>query len=407
MLRELPGPGDIVDCATDLSGCLGDATRGAGEAIADSAVGAFANAIGSAASEVLKSLNGVWLQAGSPSSLNPQGQTGLNGILNETQWIVGYVAVASLLVAAARMAYERKGQPMQQALLGMWKVILVSAVAPLIAGKLYEASDAYAADVYEKAQLGENAETMLGLTTLTSPGLILIFGLLIMLAGFVQIILMYIRLGVLIMLIGTLPIAAASSMTGWGEGWWKKHLGWLIAWLLYKPAAALIIYSATAMTQDDRAVALENTIAGMGMLILSVFALPALLKLIVPATAALGSTSGGTVAMNFANNIATGAINIASGGMSSSGGGGGGGRNTASQGPAGSPSTGAGSPPGGTGGGGAGTVGGAASAGAAGATAGATVAVQAAATVAQAGLTAANEVTNSLDDNDGNKGHNQ
>jgi hypothetical protein len=277
----------------------------------------------------------------------------------------------------------------------------------LIAGKLYEASDAYAADVYEKAQLGENAETMLGLTTLTSPGLILIFGLLIMLAGFVQIILMYIRLGVLIMLIGTLPIAAASSMTGWGEGWWKKHLGWLIAWLLYKPAAALIIYSATAMTQDDRAVALENTIAGMGMLILSVFALPALLKLIVPATAALGSTSGGTVAMNFANNIATGAINIASGGMSSSGGGGGGGRNTASQGPAGSPSTGAGSPPGGTGGGGAGTVGGAASAGAAGATAGATVAVQAAATVAQAGLTAANEVTNSLDDNDGNKGHNQ
>ncbi|MFI6205544.1 hypothetical protein ACIBAI_04000 [Streptomyces sp. NPDC051041] len=406
MLRELPGPGDILDCATDLGGCIGDATRGAGQAVADSAVGAFANAIGSAASAVLKALNGVWLKAGSESTLDPKGETGLHTILAETDWIVGYVAVASLLIAAAKMAYERKGQPMQQAFMGLWKVILVSALAPLLANQLYRASDAYAQEVYEKANLGETAETVLGFTTLASPGLILIFGLLIMLASFVQIILMYLRLGVLIMLIGTLPIAAASSMLGWGEGWWRKHLGWLVAWMLYKPAAALIIYSATAMTQDESGDKLEKSIAGMGILVLSVFALPALLKLVVPATAALGGTSGGTVAMNVANNIATGAINIASGGLSGGGGGGGGGsRGGGYQAPAGSPSTGAGSPPGGTGG--AGAAGGAASAGAAGATAGATIAVQAAATVAQAGLAAANEVTNSLDDNDGNKGHNQ
>ncbi len=320
-------------------------------------------------------------------------------IIGETRWIVAYVAVASLLVAAIRMAYERKGQSMQQAFMGMWKVILVSTLTPVLAALLYQASDAYAQEVYRKANLGENAETILGVTALTSPGLILIFGLLVMLASFVQIILMYIRLGVLIMLIGTLPIAAAASMTGWGDGWWKKHIGWLIAWLLYKPAAALIIYSATSMTQSRKDPGLENTIAGMGMLILSVFALPALLKLIVPATAALGGTSGGTVALNFANSIASGAVSIASGG----GGGGGG-----SKGPAGSPSSGAGAAPSSSAGGAGGAGGGGAAAGGAAAAAGpAMVAVQAAAVVAQAGMNAANEVAGSLDDNDGMKGHNQ
>ena len=37
-------------------------------------------------------------------------------------------------------------------------------------------------------------------------------------------------------------------MTDWGAGWWRKHVGWLIAWLLYKPAVGLIMYSGSVMT---------------------------------------------------------------------------------------------------------------------------------------------------------------
>jgi hypothetical protein len=257
---------------------------------------------------------------------------------------------------------------------------------------------------------------MLGVLTLNQPGLVLIFGLLVMLSSFVQICLMYIRIGVLIMLIGTLPLAAASSMTGWGEGWWKKHIGWLAAWLLYKPAAALIIYSATTMTNTKNAngdADLNANIAGMGMLILSVFALPALLKLIVPATAALGGTSGGTVALGAVNNIASGAVSIAGGSAGGGGGGGGGaGGSGGATGPQGSPSSGAGSSAGGAPAGGAGGAGGAAAGGAGAAAAGAAtggvaLAVQAAAVVAQTGVQAASQVAGSLDDNDGMKGHNQ
>ncbi|MFD3802274.1 hypothetical protein ACFWSF_17580 [Streptomyces sp. NPDC058611] len=393
---NLPGPGDIADCALHPLKCGGKVVEKVGGSIADGAVGAFAQAIGKAVGEILKTLNGVWLKVGDGTTLNPQKGTGLNAIMGETSWIVGYVAVASVLLAAFRMAYERKGQSMQQAFMGMWKVILVSAMAPVIAQSLYAASDAYAKEVYTKANLGENAEKIVGFTALESPGTIIIFGILVMLSSFIQIILMYIRLGVLIMLIGTLPIAAASSMTGWGEGWWKKHIGWTVAWLLYKPAAALIIYSATSMTKDEKS--LDSVIAGMGMLILSVFALPALLKLVVPATAALGSTSGGTVAMNVANNIASGAVSIASG-AGGGGGGGGGSSGGGGGGPQGSPSAGAGSSASGAGG--------AAAGGAAAAAGPAGVAIQAAAVVAQAGIAAAQEVAGSLDDNDGMKGHNQ
>lgn len=374
----------IYDCVIDEVGT--QFTQGA--------VVVFAKAIGDAASEVLKALNGVWMNVDVDDPSKPIGL-----IDKEVDWIVAYVAVASLLIAAIRMALDRKGQPMKQAFLGMWKVILVGAVAVPVVQALTKASDLYAQHVYEKSDLGDTASTMLGVLTLNQPGLVLIFGLLVMLSSFVQICLMYIRIGVMIMLVGTLPLAAASSMTGWGEGWWKKHIGWLAAWLLYKPAAALIIYSATSMTQDTKN--LDQTIAGLGMLIMAVFALPALLKLIVPATAALGGTSGGTVTLNAANNIATGAVSIAAGGAGGGGGGGGG-----AAGPKGSPSSGAGAPAGGAGGaGGAAAGGGAAAAGAA--TGGAALAVQAAAVAVQTGIAAATEVANSLDDNDGMKGHNQ
>ncbi|MGW0840138.1 hypothetical protein ACWD26_08230 [Streptomyces sp. NPDC002787] len=393
-----------MGCSWKIYDCL---IEEGGKQFTEGAVVVFAKAIGDGAAEVLKALNGVWLNI---DVENPAGNGGGHGqaasdspiglITAEVNWIVGYVAVASLLLAAIRMAVDRKGQSMRQAFLGMWKVILVGAASVPVVTALMKASDAYAKDVYARSDLGDKANEMLGVLTLNQPGLVLIFGLLVMLSSFVQIVLMYIRIGVLIMLVGTLPLAAASSMTGWGEGWWKKHIGWLAAWLLYKPAAALIIYSATSMTKDTKD--LDQVIAGMGMLIMAVFALPALLKLIVPATAALGSTSGGTVALGAAKNMASGAVSIAGsavGAAGQSGGGGGGG----SAGPQGSPSSGAGSSVGGAGG--AGAAAGTAAAGAA--TAGAAVAVQAAAVVVQTGMQAASEVAGSLDDNDGMKGHNQ
>jgi hypothetical protein len=199
------------------------------------------------------------------------------------------------------MAMDRRGEPLVPVIRGMLRVLLIATAGTWIFQRLATASDNFASYIYEKSELGDRASAILGVVTLRVPGLILVLGLVVMLAAIIQIVLMYVRVGVLILLLGTLPLAASASMTGWGENWWRKHLGWLIAWLLYKPAAALVIYSATAMTQD--AAGLDANIAGLGMLVLATFALPALLNLIVPATAALGSASGGGMVLGAASDL--------------------------------------------------------------------------------------------------------
>ncbi|WP_052863761.1 hypothetical protein [Streptomyces niger] len=407
-----------VNCGKDAISWGADKVAGGAESVAKSAFGgavrAFAEAIGNAVDSVMHALNGMWMSVDAQGAYS--GHSPINKIQDQLNWLVGYVAVASLLIAAIRMALDRKGQSMQQAFHGMWRVVLVAGVSVTAMQALTVASDNYAGYIYKQAHIGKNGAQLVGALVpmaATSPGLVIILGLLAVLAVTVQIILMYLRIGVLVMLVGTLPLSAAASMTGWGSGWWKKHIGWLAAWLLYKPAAALIFYAGTAMTQDTSD--LNQIIAGLGVLILGIFALPALLKLVVPATAALGDTSGGSVAIGAANNIATGAVSIAGGSVGGGGGGGGagaggGGGGGASSAPKGSPSSGAGASAGGGGaaGGGAGAAGGGAASAAGGAaTAGAATAVQAAAVAVQTGVQAASEVVNSLGDNDGNKGHNE
>ncbi|HEV3289020.1 MAG TPA: hypothetical protein VG123_08505, partial [Streptosporangiaceae bacterium] len=116
--------------------------------------------------------------------------------------------------------------------------------------------------------------------------------------------------GLLVVLTGTLPLAAAASMSEWGQSWWRKHLAWLTAWLLYKPSAALLYAAAFTLTDGKQRTAVE-VMSGFMLLILSVLILPALLRVIVPMTASLGAASSGPLALAATGALATGAIKIA------------------------------------------------------------------------------------------------
>ncbi|WAZ25694.1 hypothetical protein STRCI_007205 [Streptomyces cinnabarinus] len=344
---------------------------------------------------------------------------------SQTQWLVVYLAVGSLIFASVRMALERRGTAGVTALKGILRVILVSGAATTVVTAAAAVADDYATFLFNagaKAQLsnvgacksGENVESFL----------LLILAFLLLISGIIHTILMYIRLGVMILLLGTLPVAAAASMTDWGAGWWRKHIGWMIAWLLYKPAAGLVLYSGSAMiSQGGQGGDINERIAGIGLMLLSAVSLPALLKLVVPATAALGGGNPVSGALSAAGGaLATGARSLggAAGGTGGQAGGAG------PKGPSGAGSSGGGSqggapgpggPAGGNGSNGAGW-GGAAGAGAGGGGSGAAAgagraaaaaggpvgaAVTAAVTAAQiVGSTAAGAV----DGADGDLGHN-
>jgi hypothetical protein len=144
--------------------------------------------------------------------------------------------------------------------------------------------------------------------------MLLIVALLVIFSSLIQLALMILRVGLMVILTGTLPLAAAASMSDWGETWWRKHVSWLTAWLLYKPAAALLYAAAFTLTDGTNRSGVE-VISGFMLLILSILILPALLKVIVPMTASLGAASSGTLAMGTAGAVATGAIKDLGGGQ--------------------------------------------------------------------------------------------
>ncbi|MBQ1027859.1 hypothetical protein [Micromonospora sp. C95] len=306
------------------------------------------------------------------------GDESLNDSIHlQTDWLVVTIAVASLLAAAFRTALERKGQPLVVALMGLVRMVLTVIAAWWVVNWLASEADAYSQHLYEegiKAQLKLIANC--GTDGLTAF-LLIIIGLLLLIAGCIHVILMYIRLGVMVLLTGTLPLAAAASMSEWGGGWWRKHIAWMVAWLAFKPVVGLIMYSGAAMIGATDNVADEDSakhykLAGVAVLLMAAVALPALMRLVVPAMASLGSRDGvgagagagaaaaGAVASG-AKKIAGGAGSAArsgrsrgpSGGSSSPGGASGGGRSAGGRG--GGPSGGSG---GGSGGGSSGGSGG-------------------------------------------------
>ncbi|ASW53429.1 hypothetical protein [Plantactinospora sp. KBS50] len=222
----------------------------------------------------------------------------------QINWLVILLAVASLLFAAARMALERRGQAGATAVKGIVRMILVAGAATYVLNQLATLADNYTRHLYESG-VKEQLKTIAacGTDSLTAF-LLIIIGILLIIAGIIHIILLYIRLGVMVVLSGTLPLAAAASMTEWGTGWWRKHLAWMVAWLVFKPATGLVLYAGAVMINSTGASASQQKIAGCGVLLLSAVALPALLRLIVPAAAALGSSDG---ALGAASGAAAGA----------------------------------------------------------------------------------------------------
>ncbi|MET8454310.1 hypothetical protein [Streptomyces sp. NPDC005209] len=257
------------------------------------------------------------------------GTTTSHDLSNKTSWIVVYLAVGSLLFAAGKMALERKGTAGITALKGIMRVVLVSGAATTICLAAARVADNYSTYLFDDSvQKALDNVGACGDNSNIQSFLLLILAFLLLLAGILHTVLMYIRLGVMMIMLGTLPMAAAASMTDWGAGWWRKHIGWMISWLLYKPAVALVLNAGMAMItegQNSKTGADVNTrIAGIGVMLLSAIALPALLKLVVPAAAAMGTGNPMASMGQAGSQLASGAVQV--GAMSGGSGGGGGGQ---------------------------------------------------------------------------------
>jgi len=319
------------------------------------------------------------------------------------------VAVLGVIVAGARMAWEQRADPGRQLVQGLLTLVVVAGAGLTVVALLTTAADAFSVWIINNSLecniaagdgtcFGENMLQLLALTSGTTGGvgsvLAIILGVFAVFAALAQIMLMIVRAGALVILAGMLPLTAAASLADPQRTMFRKTTAWLLGFILYKPAAAIVYATAFRLTGTDvfGGNGLVSVLTGLALMVLALVALPALMRLIVPAVAAVssGGNLAGLAMASAAAALPTGAAAVSrlAAGSGRSGGSGGG---AGPSGPTGAASSGGGTGGGGTGGGAAGGGAGggagaaAGSAGASGAAAGTAAAAAAAPPLAAAG----------------------
>ncbi|MFC5931512.1 hypothetical protein [Cryobacterium melibiosiphilum] len=294
------------------------------------------------------------------SGLLPSGPQGAGGAVFFLQsslwWYMGAAAVVSIVIGGAKMVWEQRAEPGRETIKSLLTLIVVAGSGVTIVGLLVSAFDQFSiwiingsldCDVAgDGACFGGNIAALLALTTNPQAGglgalLIIILGLIAILAAAFQIVLMVARGGMLVILTGILPLSAAATNTEMGKSWFNKNVGWLIAFILYKPAAAIVYATAFQLTGTDvfkdDGTGLLAVLTGLMLMVLALFAMPALMRFVTPLVGSMAAGAGGALALGALAALPSGAAAL--GRLSSgSGGGGGGGDGDDSGGGSGSPS---------------------------------------------------------------------
>jgi len=270
------------------------------------------------------------------AGLTPSGPTNVGGAVLFLQsglwWYMGAAAVLSVIVGGTRMAWEQRADPGRDTVKSLLTLVVVAGAGVTIIGILIAAADAFAVwlinsslrcDVVNDRCFGLGLANMLALggplTGGLGPLLIIILGLVAILASFVQILLMVARGGMLVILAGILPLSASFTNTEMGKQWFRKAISWTVAFILYKPAAAIVYAAAfqlvgsggstpgpSALFKDDGS-GLLAALTGLMLMVIALFAMPALMRFVTPMVGAMAGGSGGAMAVGALAAVPTGA----------------------------------------------------------------------------------------------------
>ncbi|MEV0005858.1 hypothetical protein AB0H28_26735 [Micromonospora sp. NPDC050980] len=293
-------------------------------AILDSTAGRFLDEIAEqssqAAAEMLKTLVAGWLSIPTPEVSQTSGVVA--NLRAYTYWAVAAIAVGTVLIAAIKMAWERNGREAGSFAKNMVMLVVLAGAGVPAVQLLIEIGDAYADWILSASANGDLGKRMLLLVpaaTITGMPPVVVIGisLMVFLSTTVQLLLLLARNAGLVLLAGLLPAAAAV-----GGATRNRYLTWLLALVLYKPAAATIYATVFWLGQGQT---LTDLLTGLVMFCMAIVALPALMRLIAPAVTVLssgGSTSGvGVAVASGVGQLASGAVRLSntSGGSGHSG----------------------------------------------------------------------------------------
>lgn len=291
--------------------------------VADDATTNLANDIVEAMSQMVTHLATFWVEMPTINLTTDDGITPSPVVLfldsELTYWTL-VLAVLSVIIGGTRMIWEQRGAPLQDLLRSLLTLTLVTGLGVGVISILVVAADALSASIINRSTDGQGfAEAMKILLVMDEHGIavftLIILGLVGLIASLVQIVLMVVRTGMLVILAGILPTTAAFTNMEMGKQWFQRAVGWTIAFILYKPAAAVVYAVAFKLMGASSASGLVGSITGFALMIVALLALPALLRFVTPMVGAVASGSGGGAGA-VAGAVATGAVSL---GLSGSG----------------------------------------------------------------------------------------
>ena len=303
----LPNP---LDCATDA---VGSVVSGAAKAGAEG----LADAIREGAKWVIKTTVGWWLNVPSTDlASSPASQ-----IRNDILYIAIAVAVGGLIWGGVRLAFRRKSEAAWDIGTGIIRLAAVSALAVIAPQLLMNGVDSFSSWVLNNSVSDPVAERFTALAAMggiTAPGAVIFAGIVLIFSGIIQAVLMFLREGAVVVLVGVIILAAAGGFNPATKSWFPKVVGWMLGLIFYKAFAALTYAAAFHFIGTDNGDP-RTVFVGITMIVLSIVALPVMIKFFSWAAPAAVTSSGAGGAL--AALAGAGAAVAAMRGMRGSGGG--------------------------------------------------------------------------------------
>ena len=265
----------MPDCGFSISNPASCIPGGLAKTASDVGTGGWP-ALQSGAEEVMKTTMGWWVNVPSIDLA----ATPVQQIQGQVRWLAVVVAVAGTIWQGFRMTVTRKPTLRSSTSAGASSPPLWSAIGIVGVQIALSAADAYSVWILDTATGGQVEEKLTGLAAMAevrSSGAVIVLSLLMIVAGIAQAILMFFREGAIIVLSGLVVLAAAGSFTASTRPWLHKWLSWMLALVLYKPVAATVYAVAVQVMGDGTDT--RTIFIGLAMVVMSLIALPTMMKL--------------------------------------------------------------------------------------------------------------------------------
>lgn len=307
----------------DISATAGDVAQDAGSKITDAATKGTITSFWDAYVNTMQNFLTVWMKAGPLVDLNGEAMSWVSDL---TAFVTVIGLTLGLIIGGTRTLYSLRGENIRVALEGLFRVVLVAAGGGMLVSLLIPAVDAFSQWVVEDLAAADlsgkdlpEADAVIGamgaMTMVTS-----IIGWILIMIQWALLMARGILLPVLVMF---WPMSESAQLIQ-GRPGFSRVTFWIISFLLFKPVVAILYAFSFKLLQGSDGIA--GVLGGLCVIGMSVFALPAVMKVVMPQATASGTSGGGkelagaaTTAAAVGGAAATAGGSVAAGGASAGG----------------------------------------------------------------------------------------